>query len=66
MTLEKAIKLNSSLTLSWRRPLSYRNSPLICRENQWASFYMITVSVMKELNNTFNKRVILKTFLVLF
>ena len=24
-------------------------SPLICRANQWTSFYMITVSVMKEL-----------------
>ena len=29
------------LNLSWRRPLSYRN--------QWTGFYMITVSVMKEL-----------------
>ena len=30
-----------SLTLSWRRPLSYRNL--------WTGFYMITTSVMKEL-----------------
>ena len=30
-----------SLTLSWRRPLSYRN--------QWTGFYMITASVMREL-----------------
>ena len=25
-------------------------SPLICSANQWIGFYMITVSVMKELN----------------
>ena len=25
-------------------------SPLICRANQWFGFYMITASVMKELN----------------
>ena len=25
-------------------------SPLICRANQWTGFYMITASVMKELN----------------
>ena len=25
-------------------------SPLICIENQWTGFYMITASVMKELN----------------
>ena len=46
------------LTLSWRGPLSYRTSPLICRADQWTGFYMITVSVMKELNSVF---VILKT-----
>ena len=33
------------LTLSWRRPLSYRNQSA----NQWTGFYMITGSVMKEL-----------------
>ena len=33
-----------SLTLSWRRPLSYRHG------NQWTGFYMITASVMKGLN----------------
>ena len=27
-------------------------SPLICKANQWTGFYMITTSVMKELNNT--------------
>ena len=35
-------KVNHRLTLLWRRPLSYRN--------QWTGFYMITVSVMKELS----------------
>ena len=33
------------LTLSWRRPLSYRN-----QSNQWTGSYMITASVMKGLN----------------
>ena len=28
-------------------------SPLICSVNQWTGFYMITVSVMKELNGCF-------------
>ena len=37
------------LTLSWRRSLSYRTSPLICCADQWAGFYMILTSVMKEL-----------------
>ena len=32
------------LTLSWRRPLSYRN-----QSNQWTGFYMTTVSIMEEL-----------------
>ena len=32
------------LTLSWRRPLSYRNQSI------WTGFYMITAAVMKELN----------------
>ena len=26
-------------------------SPLVCRVNQWTSFYTMTASVMKELNN---------------
>ena len=43
-----------SLTISWQRPLSYRNqsidfSPLICSTNQWTGFYMNTASVLKEL-----------------
>ena len=25
-------------------------SPMVCRENQWTGFYIITASVMKELN----------------
>ena len=29
-------------------------SPLICRANQWTGFYMITASVIKELNNLAN------------
>ena len=37
------------LTISWRRPLPYRNSPLICSANQWIGFYMITALVMKDL-----------------
>ena len=28
-------------------------SPLICSANQWTGFYMITASVMKELNFVF-------------
>ena len=38
------------LTLSWRRSLYIETSPLICGANQWNGFYMITASVMKELN----------------
>ena len=30
-------------------PFHIETSPLICRVNQWTSFYMITASVMKEL-----------------
>ena len=36
-----------TLTLSWRRPLSYRNQSNSA--NQWTGFYMITASVMKGL-----------------
>ena len=41
------------LTLSWRRPLSYRNQSidLLCSANQWTGFYMITVFVMKQLKD---------------
>ena len=42
-----------NLTLSWRRPLSYRNQSIICGANQWTGFYMITASVMKGLNVIF-------------
>ena len=30
-------------------------SPLICSANQWTDFYMITASVMKELNSVVQK-----------
>ena len=40
-----------SLTLSWRRSLSYRNSTLFCRENLWTGFYRRGTSVKKELNS---------------
>ena len=39
-------QLIALLTLSCRRPLSYRNQSA----NQWTGLYMITASVMKELN----------------
>ena len=42
-----------SLTLSRRRPLSYKNQSIDLRD-QWTGFYMITASVMKELS--INKR----------
>ena len=40
---------NFSLTLSWQRPLWYRNQSidLLCK---WTGFDMITASVMKDLN----------------
>ena len=44
-----AKKLMFPLTLSWRRPLTYRNQS---SANQWTGFYMITASVMKELKIT--------------
>ena len=49
------------LTLSWRKPLSYRNQsidrPLIGGANQWTGFYMITASITNELIK-FNKEYI--------
>ena len=41
------------LTLSWRRFNHIEISPLICRANQWTGFYMIEISVMKELTASF-------------
>ena len=35
----------NTLTLSWRRSLSYIKGPLICRVNQWNGFCMIRISV---------------------
>ena len=43
----KCKNLGTCLTLSWRRPLSYRNQ-------QCTGFYVITASVMKELSRNFN------------
>ena len=34
------------ITLSWRRPLSYRNQSI---GSQWTGFYMMTASVVKEI-----------------
>ena len=34
-------------------------SPLICSANQWTGFYMITVSVKKELNSAVTKLICL-------
>ena len=41
------VKLN--LIFHGRDRYHIETSPLICRAKQWTSFYMITVSVMKEL-----------------
>ena len=46
----------SHLTLSSRRSLSYRTSPLACRTNQWNGFYKIGCSIIKELTNFENSR----------
>ena len=52
------------LTLSWRRPLSYRNQSLICSASQWTGLYMITTSVMKQLKSSANfKNVFYKNIL---
>ena len=48
------ILFNSFMT---RGRYHIETSPLICSANQWTGFYMITASVMKELNkNNFIKR----------
>ena len=48
---DSTVSLNDgSLTLSRRTPLSYRNESIDCFANQWTGFYMITASVLKELN----------------
>ena len=36
-------------TLSWRSPYHIETSPLMCSANQWAGFFKIGISVMKEL-----------------
>ena len=52
------------LTLPWRRPLSYRNqsTDLQSRANQWTGFYMITASVVEELNQSWKMMRINKTY----
>ena len=52
--LHKNMNCAFPLTLSGRRPLSYRNQSIglpscLCVANQWTGFYMITAPVMKEL-----------------
>ena len=46
-----ATSLLIAVTLSWQRPLSYKNQSidLQSRANQWTGFYMITAFVMKKL-----------------
>ena len=44
------VTLSDSI-LSWRGPYHTDTSPLICKANQWTGFYMIGVSVMKELTD---------------
>ena len=53
-----------SLTLSWRRPLSYRNQSidLFCKSNHWTGFYMITAPVMKELNDKMSHKIPIQKF----
>ena len=42
------------LTLHDEGPYHIKTSPLICRANQWAGFYMVGASVMKNLNTLKN------------
>ena len=42
----------SALTLSRRRPIHIETSQLIRSANQWTGFYMMSASVVKELNIT--------------
>ena len=53
-----------TLTLSWRRPLSYRNQSidLFCKSNQWTGFYMITALVMKDLNDKISHKIPIQKF----
>ena len=45
----KRQRKQTCLSLSWRRQLSYKTSPLICAANQWTGFYMIRTPVIKKL-----------------
>ena len=49
MVRKKIRMMRNLLTLSWQKPLSYRNKSLIYSTIQWSGFYMIGTSVMKEL-----------------
>ena len=42
----------NGLTLLWRGSLSYRNQSIDFSANQWTGFYIIGVSVMKELTTS--------------
>ena len=59
-----SLHLKNSLTLSWRRPLSYRNQPIDLLASQWAGFYMITASVMKELSKNVTRLLVCVPFLL--
>ena len=50
-----AVSTLNTLTLSWQRPLSYRNQSIDLLVNQWTGFYMITASVMKELTHFYDE-----------
>ena len=43
-------------------PLSYRNQSIDLQSNRWTGFYMITASVMKELNADFFENFVCKNF----
>ena len=55
---KESLKLiKSYLTLSRRRPLSYRNQSidLRCGVSQWTGFYMITASILQGLTNRWQR-----------
>ena len=47
-------------------PIIKKPVPLICYANQWAGFYMIETSVMKELNNSSSFRIFRNSYLPQF
>ena len=50
--IQNIARFLQSLTLHDGGSYHIQSSPLICRANQGAGFYMTTASVMKELKNT--------------